>query len=68
MAKITEVSVSYGLTKNLGNYESLRIDITLAAKVGNGEDVNEIWQQLFNDAKIKANEAAKREQDTLDNW
>lgn len=50
MAKNAEANViwvSVGITKNLGNYESFRIDGGVSAEV---DDVNdeEAWQRLWN--------------------
>lgn len=36
--RVTQVTVSYGATVNLGNYESLRADVSLTVDVQSGED------------------------------
>lgn len=40
--KIIQKSVSAGLTINLGNYESLRIDSTVTVEIGEGDDVKAV--------------------------
>jgi hypothetical protein len=57
MAKNAEgnvIWISVGVTKNLGNYESFRIDGGVSAEV---DDINdeEAWQRLWNlvDAQIE---------------
>lgn len=45
------VWVSIGLTKNLGNYESLRIDAGGSAAVEDGEDRAEVYKRLWDDVK-----------------
>lgn len=68
MAKIIEISVNYGLTRNLGNYESLRVDVTLSAKIADDEDHDKVWSELIEDARNKAVEAAETERELLQNW
>lgn len=38
---INEITVSFGVTANLGNYESARVDLTLKAAVPKGISVEE---------------------------
>lgn len=42
---ITEIKVSYGKTKNLGNYESLRSDAEITVQVQGGDDINELFEK-----------------------
>lgn len=42
---ITEIKVSYGKTKNLGNYESARADAEITIVVQEGESVNELIEK-----------------------
>ena len=37
MAKIKNIVVSYGVTKNMGNYESLRLSESVEAELQDGE-------------------------------
>jgi hypothetical protein len=68
MPKITEIKASYGLTKNLGNFESLRLDITLSATITDGEDIDEAWGELMKEARQKLIDASKTEEELLRNW
>lgn len=53
------VWVSIGITKNLGNYESLRIDAGARVVVHDGENKEEVWGALWDevdsqvDAKVR---------------
>ena len=68
MLKITEIKVNYGVKKKLGNFESLRLDIMLSAKLENGDDVDEAWGELMREARQKLMDAAKTEEELLRNW
>lgn len=47
MAEVTKVKVSVGYTKNMGNYESLRVEVGAEADIISGEDVaSEVVIQL----------------------
>jgi len=48
---VTEIKVSYGKTKNLGNYESARADVELTVVVQEGDDVNELIEKAQLEAK-----------------
>jgi hypothetical protein len=49
--KITSVSASFGFTKNLGNYQTLRADATVTAEVETGESAEEVFSKIFQEAK-----------------
>lgn len=51
----TEIWVSLGITKNLGNYESLRLDAGARAKASSVDDP-EAWAKLWEsiDSQIEA--------------
>ena len=53
--KIVRVSTSVGETKNIGNYESLKVQNTLEAEVLEGQTVAEIQEEL-REGCIKLNE------------
>jgi len=53
--KITRVVFGLGETKNIGNFESLRVYTELEAVVGEGDKVADINEQL-REAVIKLNE------------
>lgn len=56
MAQLREIKVNYGRTKNLGNYESERVDVELAATLLPGEDSQQAVEDLYHMAKKKVNE------------
>jgi hypothetical protein len=45
------IGVSYGVTHNLGNYESLRLDVNIAEDIEEGEDTLTAYERLWNVAK-----------------
>ena len=53
--KIVRVTTSVGETKNIGNFESLKVQNSLEAEVLKGQDVAEIQEELRN-AAVKLNE------------
>ena len=54
MSVIREVSVEYGRTVNLGNYESERLHISLTATVDAGEDAKAVTAGLVQEARMTA--------------
>lgn len=46
MAKITSIKVGKGVTVNLGNFESLRIDYSVEAELGPKEKEDEVAGRL----------------------
>ena len=50
MAQITQAEGSVGVTKNLGNYESLRLDVRETRKLDAGDDVEQVYKDLFDHA------------------
>ena len=56
MADTKEIEILYGVTTNLGNYESERIDISIRATVEPGEDENEVIDGYFSFLKSKVDE------------
>ena len=51
--KINNVKINYGVTKNMGNYESLRIDLELSASVGEDEAPAKVVDLLYQQSKIE---------------
>ena len=51
--RITEVSVSIARTTNLGNYETIRNEVTLGGTLGPTEDFDEQAQNLYQLAEIE---------------
>lgn len=45
--KDRRIEVKVGKTINLGNYESERIDIALGGTIENDEDVNVVYDEVF---------------------
>ncbi len=68
-SEVARVSVSKGLTVNMGNYESARVDVTLSlpcypeevvAAIGHVDKMVEGKLMLERDALVDARDAAKR--------
>jgi len=46
-----EISVTYGYTKNMGDYESERLQVTVSREVDPGEEKEEAFQKEFIDCR-----------------
>lgn len=60
--EVQQISVGFTLTKNLGNYESLKVDAGIVIAVGENEDADEVYAKAWNSAKAQIKrglEAAK---------
>lgn len=60
--KVTEVTISHGLTINKGNFNSVRLDCSMTAKVGakeDPEDVRELISDMVAQALVKEGERYK---------
>lgn len=53
MSQITKISISFGHTKNLGNFESLRADCSIESAVEPGETVEEVAARLYKMARVQ---------------
>jgi hypothetical protein len=51
MAKVTQVSVSYSYTFNLGNYSSVRPEVSLTAELEEGDSPETVQRTLLDTAK-----------------
>lgn len=51
--KITDIEVRVGVTVNLGNYESLRVDYQARAEIEEGEKASEVIDKTRNYLKKK---------------
>lgn len=51
--KITEIKIQMGRTINTGNYESLRIDVEMAARLDENDDVRETTDNLRATVKLE---------------
>ncbi len=49
MGAITEVTVSYGMTINLGDFHSARVDAGMTVAVAPGEDARVVYQKAWSD-------------------
>ena len=49
--KITRIKKRYGENRNLGNYESMRVEVELEAQLEDGDDVRESSDKLLHGAK-----------------
>lgn len=63
MGKITEVKLNFGYTRNMGNYESMRVDVEFKSKVGENENPLAVTAELEQMAKAEVRRiiAAKTE-------
>ena len=48
MGRITKVKVRHARTINMGNYQSVNVDVAFEADVAEHEDVNEVFQEVTN--------------------
>ena len=58
--KITEISVSVGRTTSLGNYETMRNEVTVSATLGPEEGFDEQAQDLYCLAEVELLENIKK--------
>lgn len=48
---MSNVTVSLGYTKNLGNFESLRLDVGFEDSVRDGESSDEAFRRVYDDVE-----------------
>ncbi|OUM85671.1 MAG: hypothetical protein BAA01_09380 [Bacillus thermozeamaize] len=46
-----EISVGFMYTKNLGNYQSLKVDAGVVMTVEDGDDIEEVYQKAWETVK-----------------
>ena len=51
MLKITRITKKYGEVKNLGNYESVRVEIELETEILGNELVEDVSDELLKEAQ-----------------
>jgi len=51
--KINNIKLNYGLTKNMGNFESLRVDVEFSATVGDNDAPVDVVENLRQMAKLE---------------
>jgi hypothetical protein len=54
----TRITVTLGFTKNLGNFESLRVDIGIEDYVRDGEHINDATDRVYKFVEKKLEEKA----------
>lgn len=65
MGKIFECTVTYGRTVNIGNFESLRIDVSAGMKISPGEDHQEVLEACKRKVKNEAEKFISSELRTI---
>ena len=50
--KVSKVSIRHARTINMGNYQSLNVEVTMEADVQDHEDVNEVCSELSNKVHV----------------
>lgn len=51
--KITQITASFGFTKNMGNYQTLRADASVVVDVEEGEISEEVFKKAFEMVKTQ---------------
>lgn len=51
--KIKQATVKFGFTKNLGNFESMRVDVEFSADLGDSDDARHVVADLEKLAKAE---------------
>lgn len=62
MAQITKITVGFGYTKNMGNFESLRVDCSLEAEID--PMTNDVYEEL-DKLRADAREQVRKELNRL---
>lgn len=62
----TKVNVGLGITLNLGNYQSLRIDISVEDHVREGETADTAFNRVYKFVEDKLSEKIEDAKDGLD--
>lgn len=55
----TKVTVGLGYTLNLGNFQSLRIDLSVTDNKRDGENTNEAFDRVYSFVEAKLSEKVK---------
>lgn len=48
---VKEITVGYTYTKNLGNYENVKVDASVTITVEQGESVDELYDRAYEQTK-----------------
>jgi len=62
----TKVTVGLGYTLNLGNFQSLRIDLSVTDNKRDGENVNEAFERVYSFVESKLGEKVAEAQSEAD--
>lgn len=62
----TRVKVALGYTLNLGNFQSLRIDVEVADNKRDGENTNEAFERVYSFVEDKLAEKVKEASQELE--
>ena len=62
MTEETKVSVTLGYTLNLGNFQSLRLDLGIVDSRRNGENVDEAFERVYKFVEDKLTEKIQEAQ------
>jgi len=63
----TKVTVGLGYTLNLGNFQSLRIDLSVSDNKRNGETTGEAFERVYAFVEQKLSEKVKESLEEADN-
>jgi hypothetical protein len=63
----TKVTVGLGYTLNLGNFQSLRIDLSVSDSKRNGETTGEAFERVYSFVEQKLSEKVKESLEEADN-
>jgi hypothetical protein len=58
----TKVTVALGYTLNLGNFQSLRIDLGVEDSRRDGENINEAFERVYSFVEAKLSEKVREAQ------
>lgn len=63
----TKVNVTLGYTLNLGNFQSLRIDLGVVDSKRDGESINEAFERVYGFVEDKLTEKVKEASAEIEN-
>ena len=63
----TKINVALGYTLNLGNFQSLRIDLGIVDSRRDGETINDAFERVYSFVEAKLAEKVKEGSDEIDN-
>jgi hypothetical protein len=63
----TKVTVGLGYTLNLGNFQSLRIDLSVSDNKRDGENTNDAFERVYAFVEAKLAEKVKESLEEADN-